>query len=77
MRDRETSYSEVLFTFVLATGVEPTNNAAERALRGAVIWRKISFGTDSERGCRFPFPKLGELTQMLAAAKSPSRSYGK
>lgn len=42
-----------LFTFVLATGVEPTNNAAERALRGAVIWRKISFGTDSERGSRF------------------------
>jgi transposase len=42
-----------LFTFVLATGVEPTNNAAERALRGAVIWRKISFGTDNEHGSRF------------------------
>ena len=42
-----------LWTFVYAEGVEPTNNAAERALRGAVIWRKISFGTDSERGSRF------------------------
>lgn len=33
-------HEPVLFTFVLATGVEPTNNAAERALRGAVIWKK-------------------------------------
>ena len=46
-------HEPALFTFVLATGVEPTNNAAERALRGAVIWRKISFGTDSENGSRF------------------------
>ena len=34
-------------------GVEPTNNAAERALRHAVIWRRISGGTDSEAGSRF------------------------
>ena len=34
-------------------GVEPTNNASERALRPAVIWRKLSFGTQSERGSRF------------------------
>ena len=34
-------------------GVEPTNNAAERALRHAVIWRRISGGTDSEVGSRF------------------------
>jgi transposase len=46
-------HGPALFTFVLATGVEPTNNVAERALRGAVIWRKISFGTDSENGSRF------------------------
>ena len=31
----------------------PTNNAAERAIRHAVIWRKISLGTDSEQGSRF------------------------
>jgi len=42
-----------LFTFVYECGVEPTNNAAEQALRRAVIWRKVSFGTDSERGSRF------------------------
>ena len=34
-------------------GVEPTNNAAERTLRPAVLWRKGSFGCDSEAGCRF------------------------
>jgi transposase len=33
--------------------VEPTNNAAERALRQAVCWRKTRFGTDSESGSRF------------------------
>jgi transposase len=42
-----------LFTFVRVLGVEPTNNAAERALRPAVLWRKGSFGTDSEKGSRF------------------------
>jgi transposase len=34
-------------------GVEPTNNVAERALRPAVLWRKGSFGSDSEAGSRF------------------------
>ena len=34
-------------------GVEPTNNAAERAVRHAVIWRRISGGTDSQAGSRF------------------------
>lgn len=42
-----------LWTFAGRPGIAPTNNAAERALRGAVIWRKTSFGTDSERGSRF------------------------
>lgn len=38
------------FTFVHEEGVEPTNNAAERALRTAVQWRKIMFGTRSADG---------------------------
>jgi len=42
-----------LWTFVKVEGVEPTNNASERALRHAVIWRKLSFGTQSESGSRF------------------------
>ncbi len=42
-----------LWTFAGRVGVEPTNNAAERAVRHAVCWRKTSYGTDSERGSRF------------------------
>ena len=42
-----------LWTFAGRAGVEPTNNAAERAVRHAVCWRKTSYGTDSERGSRF------------------------
>ena len=38
---------------VLELEVEPTNNASERALRHAVIWRKLSFGTQSAGGSRF------------------------
>jgi transposase len=42
-----------LWTFAGRRGVEPTNNAAERAVRHAVCWRKTSYGTDSDRGSRF------------------------
>jgi transposase len=42
-----------LWTFVTVPGVEPTNNAAERALRGPVIHRKLSHGTRSGDGERF------------------------
>ena len=39
-----------LWTFVDIEGVEPTNNHAERELRAFVLWRKRSFGTQSQRG---------------------------
>jgi transposase len=39
-----------LWTFTDHRGVEPTNNHAERALRGAVIYRKLSLGSQSEDG---------------------------
>ena len=42
-----------MWTFVETEGVEPTNNFAERVLRTAVLWRKRSFGTQSEEGSRF------------------------
>lgn len=42
-----------LWTFAFVAGIEPTNNAAERALRPAVLWRKGSFGSDSDAGLRF------------------------
>lgn len=41
-----------LWTFAAHPGVEPTNNHAERALRSAVIYRKLSLGTQSEGGER-------------------------
>lgn len=44
---------EAMWTFVFEDGVEPTNNAAERALRPLVIQRKTSHGSQSERGSRF------------------------
>jgi len=42
-----------LWTFLHHERVEPTNNAGERSLRHAVIWRKLSFGTQSAAGSRF------------------------
>jgi transposase len=41
-----------LWTFTEVEGVEPTNNRAERGLRGAVIYRKLSLGSQSEAGER-------------------------
>jgi len=42
-----------LWTFVRVPGITPDNNAAERPLRRAVIWRRKSFGTQSQAGSRF------------------------
>jgi len=44
---------QAMWTFVRVDGVEPTNNPAELALRHAVIWRKTSFGTQSDAGSEF------------------------
>jgi transposase len=42
-----------LWTFAAQPGVEPTNNATERALRRPVIWRRLSYGTHSAHGSQF------------------------
>jgi transposase len=44
---------QYLWTFVYDARVEPTNNLAERMVRQAVLWRKGSFGTQSQRGARY------------------------
>src|SRR6202011_1466752 len=49
-----------LWTFAKHPGVEPTNNHAERALRGAVIYRKLSLGSQSEQG-------EGRIARLLSA----------
>ena len=42
-----------MWTFVRVEGIEPTNNAAERARRHAGQWRKSSYGTESAAGSHF------------------------
>jgi hypothetical protein len=55
---------------VAHAGVEPTNNAAERALRPAVLWRKGSFGSASERGSRF----VERMLTVAATCRQQGRS---
>jgi transposase len=43
-------HRQALWTFVDRDDVEPTNNHAERELRAFVLWRRRSFGTQSDRG---------------------------
>lgn len=63
-----------LWTFVDVPGVEPTNNAAERALRAFVLWRKKSFGSQSERGTRFA-ERIMTVTHTLRKQKRDVLSY--
>jgi transposase len=51
---RELLRGEVsMFLFAFVNGVEPTNNAAERALRHGVLWRKMSHGPKSVAGSEY------------------------
>ncbi len=59
-----------LWTFLDIDGLEPTNNASERSLRHAVIWRKLSFGTQSERGSRF----VETILTVVETCRQQSRS---
>ena len=70
-----------LWTFASRAGIEPTNNHAERALRSAVIYRKLCLDSQSEAGelrvarllsahttCRLQRRSLfGYLTDAIAA----------
>jgi transposase len=53
-----------LWLFVTVEGVEPTNNAAERAIRPAVLWRRTSFGSQSEAGSIFVARMLTVVTSL-------------
>jgi transposase len=53
LREELLAHWPALWTFVYVEGLEPTNNRAERALRPAVLWRKGSFGAQSEGGNQF------------------------
>jgi transposase len=61
---------EGLWTFARRSGIEPTNNAAERAIRHAVCWRKTSYGTDSARGSRF----VERMLTVVASCRAQHRN---
>jgi transposase len=61
---------EGLWNFVWFPGVEPTNNAPERALRHAVIWRRISGGTASTDGSRF----VERMLSVVATCRQQGRN---
>jgi len=61
---------QALWTFVQVEGVDPTNNAAERAIRPGVLWRKGSFGTQSEAGSRF----VASMMTVVTTLKQQQRS---
>jgi transposase len=50
LAERIKKYLDDLVVWLKDPAVDPTNNAAERALRGAVVTRKTSFGSRSKRG---------------------------
>jgi transposase len=59
-----------LWTFSKHPGVEPTNNHAERALRSAVIYRKLSLGSQSEAGEQ----RTAKLPSAHTTCRLPHRS---
>ena len=63
-------YGAALWTFSRVEGIEPTNNAAERALRKAVLWRKSSFGSASRAGSLFVERMLTVCESLRAQGRS-------
>ncbi len=59
-----------LWSFARVRGIDPTNNAAERALRFAVIWRRISGGTGSLHGSRF----VERMLSVVATCRQQGRN---
>lgn len=68
-RQNPTGSPDGCCTFTLINGVEPTN-PAERALRGPVIHRKLSLGTQSQRGERFAERALSAATTCRLQSRS-------
>ena len=60
-----------MWLFVRVEGVEPTNNAAEQAIRPAVLWRKNSFGTQSAEGSLFVARIFTVVTTLRAQQRNP------
>jgi transposase len=67
-------HRQALWTFVNIEGVQPTNNHAERELRAFVLWRKRSYGAQSDRGCRFA-ERIMTVTHSLRKQRRHVLSY--
>lgn len=63
-------HRQALWTFVRVQGVEPTNNHAEQQVRHGVLLRKVSLGTQSERGSRF----IERMLTVVATLRKQSRN---
>jgi transposase len=58
----------LLWKFTQEEDIEPTNNAAEQSIRPAVLWKKRSFGVESERG--------GQYVESMLSIWATSRRNG-
>lgn len=58
-----------LWRFVGVEGIEPTNNAAEQAIRPAVLWRKCSYGSQSALGSLF----VGRMMTVVTSLRRQQR----
>ena len=68
---RLSRHAHQLFTFLEQMDVEPDNNRAERAIRPAVVTRKISGGNRSPRGTE----ALGIITSLIQTCKQQERDF--
>ena len=68
---RLSKHADQLFTFLEHMDVEPDNNRAERAIRPAVVTRKISGGNRSPRGTE----ALGIITSLIQTCKQQNRDF--
>ena len=59
-----------LWLFVQVEDLEPTNNSAERAIRPAVLWKKTSFGSQSELGSIF----VARMLTVVSSLRSQNRN---
>jgi hypothetical protein len=59
-----------MWLFVSVEGIEPTNNDSERALRPAVIWRRLSLGSQTQAGSIF----VSRMLTVVASLRAQNRN---
>jgi len=64
------AHKNALWRFLETDNIEPTNNLAEQMIRPLVIWRKTSFGAQSQKGTTY----MERIMTTVATCKLQSRS---